>query len=412
VQQELVGVGEHRVAAAAVDGDEVDPQRDRADQDGRAGKRQRRRAHPAAAGEPRAGQDAGRKNERRDGVGRVHQRDRDEGRGGRGRGPADAADLEQEQDQHRRRQHPDRERRRLVDLDHEPVQQRAQVPGDEDGGQQADPAPAGERLAEGVGGHDREAGAERLHVAERRHRVDAGEPGHRRQRGVHDREGVAGVCGAVQERRDAPERDRRDVLELAHQADVEEAVADHGQRQPPAQVGEGDDADRPGGGLPQARRGQRRRAADGDDERGDLTRHRGDHEPERQPDQVGEGERRPPCHEPERRRDRRRPRPAQLALELERPQRQPARQHEDEGEREPRRDRVESQPAGEEEAGGHGGDGGQLEPARMHGGHANQATLALGDGCGDRYRPPPIAFRLSLRAAVGGAARFHHERTE
>ena len=226
VQQKLVGVRQHRVAVAAADRDRPDPGRHERRQRRRPGQGERGRAHLAAAREPRPRQQPRRQHQGGDGVGRVHERDRHQRGRGRRRRPADAADLEQEQDQHRGRQHPDAERRRLVDLDDEAVQERAQVPGDEDGHEHPHPAPASERPPQGVGARDRKRRADGLDVAERRHRIGAREPGHAGDGRVHDRERVAGVRRAVQERREARERDPADGLELADQADVEEPVAD------------------------------------------------------------------------------------------------------------------------------------------------------------------------------------------
>ena len=230
---------------AAADGLPPDPPGDAARHRRHPRERAQRRAQAGKARPPGAREDPGGDRQARDRIRRVHERDHRDGRHRGQRGPPRMADFEREEEERPRRQHPKRERRRLVDLQHEPVDERAQVPRRHAGGQIAGRAPAGERPGERVGGHDGERRAERQEIPEGHDRIDARQLRHALEGGVQHGQRVAGVGGAVEERRDVRERERRRLSQPAHEPDMEEPVADDRRRDPPRQVGERRDGDPP-----------------------------------------------------------------------------------------------------------------------------------------------------------------------
>ena len=300
---------------AAADGLPPDPPGDAADRHGHRGQRPERSAQVGEARPPGPGEHPGRDREARDRVGGMHERDDSDARDGGQRGPARVADLEPEEEQRRRGQHPERERRRLVDLKHEPVDERAQVPRRHRSGQIPGRPPAGERLGERVRGGDRKPGTQRKQVAEGDDRVGPGELRHALERGVQDGQCVPGVRRAVQERRHVRERQRLGLPQPPHEPDMEERVADDGRRDPPGEVREGGDGERAAGDLEHPGAGQGDRRADGQQEDGGRRHDGRDDRCERQAEQVCRRQRGRPDRQRERRRDRRGAGPSQIGVE-------------------------------------------------------------------------------------------------
>ena len=315
---------------AAADRLPPDPPGDAAHGHGHRDQRPERRAQVGEPGPPGPGEHPGRDREARDRVGRVHERDDRDARDGGERRPARVADLEPEEEQRRRREHPQRERRRLVDLKDEPVDERAQVPRRHRGGQVAGRAPAGERLGERVRRRDRKPGAQRQQVAERDDRVGAGELRHALERGVQDRQCVAGVGGPCRNGETfANDSDgaspRRRMSPTWKSASPTTGVEIRQARYANAAT-----ASRAAGDLehPGARQGDRR--ADGEQEERRSPQHGRDDRGQREAEQICGRQRRRPDRERERRRDRRGAGPSQVALEADRAQGAPSRREQDE----------------------------------------------------------------------------------
>ena len=100
-------------------------------------------------------------------------------------------------------------------------------------GRNPGPEQAEERRAGRVGEDDCERREDRRKMPKRELGVDVGEPRDERDRGVPDRERVAGVEASVAKLVEDVERREVECLELADPAQVEQAVAEDRARRPP-----------------------------------------------------------------------------------------------------------------------------------------------------------------------------------